>query len=412
MNKEDLSIEYSTMTESQLQAIVENNEIALEFRENALNELAIRSTKASNLGALFLLIDIAKKISNNNKLGLARILRKLLDTVSENDNSLKSAELAVCKECLQWANQENKTFLRQKLELRLATIYFKRGEIKLANDVLLPILNEAKKIDDKQLLIEGHLLEAKLLYLTKNWPRAKAALTACRTAAHTVYVGALLLADIETTAGMIHLSEKDPQVAFSYFYEGLEAYHQNGQTLFATANFQYILLAKIMQGSIDEAKSLIDGRFGQLYSGKGPIGQVMVEVLKAYSSKDLPKLNSVLIERKRDIETDPVIGPQIEALIDQLLEQNILKLVYPYSKVEISYLSKKLLVSESIVESKICGMILDEKLKGSIDQDSGVLEILDNNNSSDILQLSSQIISNLKETTEVLFERASKIHCS
>lgn len=195
----------------------------------ALIQLSALYTKSQNLPGLFELIKSAKDLSNNNKLGLARILKRLLDSVADADSEKREAELAVCRECLNWAIAENKTFLRQKLEIRLSGILYKRGEIKQASDVLLPILSEAKKLDDKQLLIECHLLESKLLYMTKNWPRAKASLTACRTASNSVYVNALLLADIETTAGMIHLAQRDPQVAFSYFYEGLEAYHQNGQ---------------------------------------------------------------------------------------------------------------------------------------------------------------------------------------
>lgn len=57
----------------------------------------------------------------------------------------------------------------------------------------------------------------------------------------------------------------------------------------------------------------------------------------------------------------------MESLLDQLLEQNIMKLVLPYSKVEIDYLASKLKVSDILVEDKIRGMILEEKLRGSID---------------------------------------------
>lgn len=76
---------------------------------------------------------------------------------------------------------------------------------------------------------------------------------------------------------------------------------------------------------------------------------------------------ALLGENKDLIQRDNVIRDQIDFLYGKLLEKNIIKLIKPYSKVEMSYLAKKLGVKESSVEKKIGKMILDKIINGSMD---------------------------------------------
>lgn len=77
---------------------------------------------------------------------------------------------------------------------------------------------------------------------------------------------------------------------------------------------------------------------------------------------------STLLEDNRElIQRDNVIRDQIDFLYEKLLEKNIIKLIKPYSKVEMNYLANKLGVKENKVEKKIGKMILDKIINGSMD---------------------------------------------
>ncbi len=92
------------------------------------------------------------------------------------------------QECIEWAKEERRTFLRQSLESRLVALYYDTERFQEALALGSQLLKELKKLDDKNLLVEVQLLESKTYHALGNLPKARAALTSARTTANSIYV--------------------------------------------------------------------------------------------------------------------------------------------------------------------------------------------------------------------------------
>ncbi len=120
----------------------------------------------------------------------------------------------------------------------MAVLLLKEKQSTRALQIVEDLLKELKKLDDKQMLTEAHLTEARIYHSLQNIPKcekhfrlnlvytlildyfaAKASLTASRTAANAIYVTPLLQAEIDEMAGMLHCEESDYTTAYSYFLE-------------------------------------------------------------------------------------------------------------------------------------------------------------------------------------------------
>lgn len=393
----------------QLEKILDDS-IKNSVREEIVISLAKQYTLDKNITKLENLLEHGKKMAPpDSKMYIAKILKLILDSVSQNDSEEKTIENTIAKKILDWSISEKKQFLVNKIRLRYANILYTQNKFRESFEECKKVLENAKEIDDKRLLVEGHLLESKLIYEKNNLPKAKASLTTCRASANMVYIQPLLIADIEFVAGIIHLAERDYQISYSYFFEAFEAYNQSKNLKKASELFVYLVLSKIMQNCIEDAENLINGRYGLIYSEYSVYTILIKKILKAYKLKDLVKLLDILEKEAVIIKKDRILNSQIDFLYDQLLERNILKLIIPYSNVQVSFLSKKLGVCEEKVEKKICEMILDEKLKGSLDQENGILLIFEEKKLDSIYTDSLEILGNMNEAVDMLFKRSEKI---
>lgn len=382
-----------------------------EQEEAALLALAARHASPSATDALIQHIQtwIARN-GEEQKMSVARVLKQLLDVVAENEREPgQAAELKVCQFIVDWAQKEQKNFLKHKMEVRLANVFYQRGELKKARELTEKVLKEAREVDDKLLLVEAHLLESRLIYETKNWPKAKAALTAAKAATAAIYIQPLLQAELDYTAGMIHMAEKDYAIAYSYFYESFEAFHTQKQTAKASKLFEYLLLAKIMADAGEDATSLLAGRYGIAYGEGNNSTLLMRNMLKAYKEKSVVSLKSVFEENKKDIAADKIISSQTELLFDKLLEQNVVKVVTPYSRIDLEYLTKKLGIEASAVEHKIRQMILDGKLNGTLDQEKNELILFETQEINQSYAASLDILKNMDAVVDALYERSAKL---
>merc|ERR1712001_326003 len=207
-----------------------------------------------------------------SKAKAAKLVRGLVDMFLEmkiNRDPADSGEneVQLCKECIEWAKEERRTFLRQSLEYRLIGLYYDTNRFKDALALGATLLKELKKLDDKNLLVEVQLLESKTYHALGNLQKARAALTSARTTANSIYVSPKIQAHLDLQAGILHASEeKDFKTAFSYFYEAFEGYDSIDDKL-AIKGLEYMLMSKIMLNTPDEVLSIVSGKLALKSSG-------------------------------------------------------------------------------------------------------------------------------------------------
>ena len=117
------------------------------------------------------------------------------------------------QECIEWAKEEKRTFLRQSLESRLVGLYFETERYQEALALGSALLKELKRLDDKNLLVEVQLLESKTYHALGNIPKARAALTSARTTANSIYVPPRVQAQLDLQVSAKFLQN---QVNFIY----------------------------------------------------------------------------------------------------------------------------------------------------------------------------------------------------
>ncbi|KAK2415022.1 26S proteasome non-ATPase regulatory subunit protein [Trifolium repens] len=122
-----------------------------------LTNLLRQDNRAEDLRSL--LTQLRPFFSLIPKAKTAKIVRGIIDSVAKIPGTYE-LQISLYKEMVQWTRHEKRTFLRQRIEARLATLLMENIE----------------------------LLESKLHFSLRNLPKAKVALTAARIAVTVIYV--------------------------------------------------------------------------------------------------------------------------------------------------------------------------------------------------------------------------------
>jgi COP9 signalosome complex subunit 2 len=72
---------------------------------------------------------------------------------------------------------------------------------------------------------------------------------------------------------------------------------------------------------------------------------------------------------------DPFIRTYIDDVLRNIRTQVLIKLIKPYTRIKIEFISKQLNIPVEDVEELLVSLILDEKILGRIDQVNGRLEL-------------------------------------
>ncbi|EAR95233.3 26S proteasome non-ATPase regulatory subunit (macronuclear) [Tetrahymena thermophila SB210] len=332
----------------------------------------------------------------------AKVIRTIIEVVATIEKT-EDIQIELCNFLVEWCQKQGITYLRHRIEIKLSVLYLQRGDYTKALTIIEAILKETRKADDKHMLVEGQLIESKIHYALENYAKAKASLTASRACSNSIYCAPALQADIDMMTGILQCEDKDYKTAYSYFYEGFEALNSLDDPRSIKA-LKYMLLCKIMTSNYDDIAQILNGKYGLKYAGKDL--DAMKLVAKAYREKSLSQFQALLQTYAEQITGDPIIKNQLNQLYDQLLEQNLFRLIEPYTRVQITHIAQRIGLDENLIQKKLSELILDKKIDGTLDQGTGCLILFDDIKCDDLYKNAVEHNQQMEKVVEKLFEKA------
>lgn len=139
---------------------------------------------------------------------------------------------------------------------------------------------------------------------------------------------------------------------------------------------QYMLLSKIMNAQGEEVPGILNAKNSTKFVDE-PTIVFLKAVSAAYKERSLQTFAKLLETNEELIRNDRLLKTHLSALKNDLLEQNLVRIIEPFSRVEIERIATLIKLPEEEVLSKLSQMILDKKFRGILDQGAGELIVFD-----------------------------------
>ncbi|OJA14274.1 hypothetical protein AZE42_08830 [Rhizopogon vesiculosus] len=397
----------STVSTSNGSTVNIDKEQSLRDQESALIKLAELYRDQKDASGLAQVITLSRAfMSSTAKAKTAKLIRTLLNYFNSIPNS-RQTQIDVLTDNIEWSKREKRIFLKHSLEIRLVSLQLEALQYKLALARIDALLTELKRLDDKMILTEVHLLESRVYRGIGNLSKAKAALTSARTAANSIYCPPHLQAALDLQSGVLHAEDKDYTTAYSYFYETFE--NMSSQDDPAALNaLKYMLLCKVMLNMPEDVTSLLSIKLAVKYAQLREI-ESMRAIALAHQNRNLADFEKALRDYKHELSSDPTIRSHLAALYDTLLQQNLLRIVEPYSVVEIDYVAKQVGQGRQDVEAKLSQMILDKVFHGVLDQGRGCLIVFDEPEADNTYGAAIGTLGQVSKVVDSLYAKTIKI---
>lgn len=378
----------------------------LRVQEHAILKLAELHSRRKNAQQLCdHILSVRAFLSILPKAKAAKIIRRVFELIATSGASLAKQE-QVCTTMIEWAQADKMTFLRHRLELRLAGIFYESEQYTKAINSLGALLKEVRRLEDRSLLVDSHLLESRVYYAIKHFSKARASLVSARTNANAIYCSPLAQAELDMQSGVLHAEENDYKTAFSYLYEAFEGFHGLGdRSAEARRALTYTILTKILSDKEgDELRALLLAKNVLEYKGRDM--DALRAIADGYKKRDTHLFRQALRDYDDELG-DPVVRRHLDAMYDQLIESHLLRLVKPYSRVQIEYLAKSINLPDEEVESRLSQMILDKKLDGIVDQQDSCVVLFEERHPVELYSATLSAIEGFDKLVDVLFEKVA-----
>ena len=354
----------------QIEGIEEKEAFVLSLIETMLLEGKYKEVSA-------ILVNLQNDWEELSTARFGKILTKIFERIDIDENNFEDA-----KYLLQSLidNCGEKKLLKCDLECKMIHAYLMAGMYKECLDLIKKVVTLLKKFEDKINLIRIFLYESRVYYELRNTDLARSSLTAARAMAVSTVCPSALQAQIDLLNGMFLIDDACFDSAVGYLVESIEGFSIDKQFVDGGVAFRYLILCKILSNKFKEIPTILNAKYIKKlkeHEEDDFVLELLLKVKDIAKNRDVVAYQNLLNSNDKILKDDIFMYKHLSFYYNKLLEQNIMKIIEPYSHVKISFIADKLHFESSLVEDKLRMMILDRKIYGILDHKSGCLVVFD-----------------------------------
>ncbi|CAG8606029.1 10341_t:CDS:10, partial [Scutellospora calospora] len=352
----------------EFQSVVDTEQEKGDWGFKALKQMAKLSFKASDHEST---LKYYKQLLSYTKSAVTRnysekSINNILDFISSSQDMAFMEEFySTTLSALEEAKNER---LWVKTNLKLAKLWLDRKEYNRLNKILRQLHLSCQKddgTDDQRKgthLLEIFALEIQMYTETKNNKKLKALYQQCLHVKSAI-PHPRIMGVIRECGGKMHMGEKEWDKAQTDFFESFKNYDEAGSPQRIQV-LKYLVLANMLTES---QINPFDSQETKPYKNDPQI-VAMTNLVSAYQRKEIREFEKILRDNRATIMDDPFIRTYIDDVLKNIRTQVLLRLIKPYTRIEIPFVSKQLNIPAQDVEDLLVGLVLDQKIKGCIDQ--------------------------------------------
>ncbi|VDD80670.1 unnamed protein product [Mesocestoides corti] len=260
-----------------------------------------------------------------------------------------------------------------KTNTKLGKLYLEQGDFLQLQHIIRELRESCQTVEGEDdlkkgtQLLEIYALEIQMYTAQKNNKKLKA-LYEQSLHIKSAIPHPLIMGIIRECGGKMHLRVGEYERAHTDFFEAFKNYDESGSPR-RTQCLKYLVLASML------AKSEInpfDSQETKPYKNDPQIVAV-TSLVTAYQNNDINEFEAILREQRQSIMDDSFIREHIEDLLRNIRTEVLVKLLRPYTRIRLPFISQQLNLDQREVESLLVACIMDGTIAGRIDQAQQIL---------------------------------------
>lgn len=178
---------------------------------------------------------------------------------------------------------------------------------------------------------------------------------------------------IKECGGKMYMSEKKWESALNQFKQSFESMVDSGHPR-AQTMLKYVILTQLLSKSETD---YLTQREAKVFVNDPEI-IAMTDLKRGFETNDIKMILNIVGNKKINLLSDPLIALYLDVLLRSVRLKALVAICKPYKAVKLEFLCQRINVDLQEIRSLLAELILEETIKGQIDQVAGVLELKSN----------------------------------